>query len=726
MEPVQRRGRVAGMTTLEGVLERIVFFNEENGYTVARLQVAGHRDLVTMVGSMPLPNPGETLRLTGEWTTDPKFGQQFRVSSCLSVLPSTLTGIQKYLGSGLVRGIGPVMAKRLVEMFGIETFDVIEQSPERLFEVEGIGRVRQERMRTAWGEQKEVRQVMVFLQGHGVSSAYAAKIYKAYGNRAVATVQQNPYRLALDITGIGFKTADRIAQNMGIDPGSQIRAEAGIVYVLSELVDEGHVYYPHDELTKKAGELLGVEIAVLEAAIPALIGQGRVLAEDEWEDRPVYLAPLHIAEVNVARRLRALLESPRGNLHINVEKAIEWVQAAGKIGLADLQKDAIRKVIMSKVLIITGGPGTGKTTLVNSLIRILEKKEQRILLASPTGRAAKRLSEVTGREASTLHRLLEYSPKKGGFQRNEDRPLDADLVIVDEASMVDILLMNHLLKAIPLPATLVLVGDVDQLPSVGPGNVLKDLIDSGCIDTVRLSEVFRQAQESLIVVNAHRVIQGQSITTGTGGKNDFFFIAREDPQKVLGLVKDLCSLRLPRAFGLDPMEIQVLSPMHRGAVGVSNLNAELQALLNPKGAELAHGGRVFRAGDRVMQTSNNYEKEVFNGDVGRIASLNPEEYTLEVGFDDRMVGYDRTDLDELALAYAVSIHKSQGSEYSAVVIPMLTQHYIMLQRNLLYTALTRAKKLVVLVGSRRAVAMAIRNDRVQSRYTKLRHRLSEQ
>jgi exodeoxyribonuclease V alpha subunit len=709
---------------LEGVLERIVFFNEENGYAVARLQAAGHRDLVTIVGNMPLPNPGETLRLTGEWTTDPKFGQQFRVSSCLSVLPSTLTGIQKYLGSGLVRGIGPVMAERIVEMFGIETFDLIEQRPERLLEVEGIGPVRRERICAAWGEQKEVRQVMVFLQGHGVSSTYAVKIYKAYGNRAVATVQQNPYRLALDITGIGFKTADRIAQNMGIDPGSQVRAEAGIIYVLSELVNEGHVYYPYDDLTKKAAELLGVEIAVLEAAIPALIGQGRVFAEEGWEDRPVYLAPLYVAEVNVARRLRALLASPRGDLQIDVEKAIEWVQTATGIGLADLQKEAIRKAIKSKVMVITGGPGTGKTTLVNSLIRILEKKEQRILLASPTGRAAKRLSEVTAREASTLHRLLEYSPKKGGFQRNEDRPLDADLVIVDEASMVDVLLMNHLLKAIPPKATLILVGDVDQLPSVGPGNVLKDVINSGCVETVRLTEVFRQAQESLIVVNAHRVNQGRFITSGPGGKSDFYFIEREDPDKVLGVVKDLCSRRLPRAFGMDPMEVQVLSPMHRGTVGVSNLNTELQALLNPNGVELAHGGRVFRAGDRVMQTSNDYEKEVFNGDVGRITSVDPEEHRLQVSFDDRMVGYDRTDLDELVLAYAISIHKSQGSEYPAVIVPMLTQHYIMLQRNLLYTALTRARKLVVLVGSKRAVAMAIRNDRVQSRYTKLCQRLS--
>ncbi|MDD5095159.1 MAG: ATP-dependent RecD-like DNA helicase [Dehalococcoidia bacterium] len=711
-------------STVEGVLERIVFFNEENSYTVARLQVPEQRDLVTIVGNMALPNLGETLRLTGEWTNDPKFGRQFRISSCLSVLPSTLTGIQKYLASGLVRGIGPVMAKRIVGRFGIETFDLIEQKPEQLLEIEGIGPIRQERICTAWGEQKEVRQVMVFLQGHGVSSTYAVKIFKAYGNKAIAIVSENPYRLALDITGIGFKTADRIAQNMGIDPGSQIRAEAGILYVLSELVNEGHVYFPYDELTQKSTLLLGVDMAVLKQAISAMVVQGRVAVEEEWEDRPVYLMLLHVAEVNVAKRLGALIESPAGDLQIDAEKAIKWVQQASGIELADLQQEAIRKATSSRALIITGGPGTGKTTLVNSLIKILERKGQRILLASPTGRAAKRLSEVTGKEAKTIHRLLEYTPKKGAFTRNEDNPLQADFVVVDEASMLDILLMNHLLKAIPPEARLILVGDVDQLPSVGPGNVLKDIINSGSIETVRLTEVFRQAQESLIVVNAHRVNEGQFITNKSDGKKDFYFIDREDPNKVLETIKETCSLRLPRAFDFNPMEdIQVLTPMHRGTVGVSNLNAELQAMLNPSGVELTYGGRIFRMGDRVMQTSNNYEKEVFNGDVGRIASVDPEEHTLQVSFDDRVVGYDRTDLDELVLAYAISVHKSQGSEYPAVVIPMLTQHYIMLQRNLLYTALSRARKLVVLIGSRTAVALAIKNDRVQRRYTRLSDRL---
>ncbi|RLC65171.1 MAG: ATP-dependent RecD-like DNA helicase, partial [Chloroflexi bacterium] len=491
--------------TLEGVLEHIVFLNEESGFTVARLQVARRRDLITIIGSLPSPTPGETLRLKGEWVMDAKFGEQFRVETCLSVLPSTITGIQKYLGSGLVKGIGPVMARRLVDTFDLDTLDIIGDSPERLEEVEGIGPIRADRIARAWEEQKEIREVMVFLQGHGVSSTYAVKIYKVYRDKSISIVKQNPYRLALDISGIGFKTADRIAQNMGIDPGSQMRAEAGIIHVLNELVDEGHVYYPYEELKTAAASLLEVEKAILDDAIAALTEQRRVVVEERAESKTVYLTPLHVAEVNVARRLKSLLESPKQLTQIDVEKAIEWVQSVNKIQLAEMQKEALRKAITGKVLVITGGPGTGKTTLVNSLIRILEVKGQRIVLASPTGRAAKRLSEVTGREAKTIHRLLEYSPSEGGFKRNEEYLLDADLVIVDEASMIDILLMNHLLKAIPSTATLILVGDIDQLPSVGPGNVLMDIIASEQVETVRLTEIFRQAQQSLTVTNAHRV-----------------------------------------------------------------------------------------------------------------------------------------------------------------------------------------------------------------------------
>lgn len=714
-------------TTIEGIVERIVYFNEENNFTVARLQVANRRDLATIVGQMPAPAPGETLRLKGEWTANTKFGEQFRVESCLSILPSTITGIEKYLGSGLVKGIGPIMAERLVSTFGVETLDIIEDNPERLLEVEGIGPIRTERITKAWQEQKEVREVMVFLQGHGVSSTYAVKIYKAYGDRAISIVKENPYRLALDISGIGFKTADRIAQSMGIDPNSQIRAEAGIIHVLSELVDEGHVCYPYDKLMEKAASLLKVDKGILEVALDTLVKQHRVVVEDHEGYKAVYLTPLHIAEVNVAKRLKTLLEVPRQLIQINVEKAIEWVQQVSGVELAEMQKEALRKAIDGKVLVITGGPGTGKTTLVNSLIRILEIKGQRIVLASPTGRAAKRLSEVTGREAKTIHRLLEYSPSEGGFKRNEDNPLNAELVIIDEASMVDILLMNHLLKAIPPLATLVLVGDVDQLPSVGPGNVLRDIINSGIVEVVRFTEIFRQAQKSLIVVNAHRVNRGEFPKTKTveGKQADFYFIIRDDPEKALDAVKKLCCHRIPRAFHLDPVnDIQVMTPMHKGVVGVANLNAELQKLLNPAGEEIARGGRPFRAGDKVMQIRNNYEKGVFNGDIGRIIGIDPEDQRLQVRFEDRVADYEWSELDELVPAYAISIHKSQGSEYPAVVVPLLAHHYVMLQRNLLYTAITRARKLAVLVGSKRAIAIAVRNNRVQHRYSALSARLS--
>jgi exodeoxyribonuclease V alpha subunit len=712
--------------TLEGVLERIVFFNEENSFTVARLQVPGKKDLVTIVGALSLPTPGETLRLKGQWVVDKKFGQQFRVESCLSVLPATIIGIQKYLGSSLIKGIGPVMAKRIVDKFGLDTFDIIEENPERLTEAEGIGPIRTERITKAWQEQKQIREVMVFLQGHEISPAYAVKIFKAYGDKSVSVVKENPYRLALDISGIGFKTADKVARSMGIDPNSQIRAEAGIIHVLSELVDEGHCYYPYDELKQKVAELLEIDPAILETALAALARGERILIEELPETKAVYLTPLHVAEVNVARRLKTLMASPKQALQIDVEKAIEWVQSTSHINLAETQKLALRKTISGKVVVLTGGPGTGKTTLINSLVRILEKKGQRIVLASPTGRAAKRLSEVTGREAKTIHRLLEFSPKEGGFKRNEDNPLDADLVVIDEASMVDILLMNHLLKAIPLTATLLLVGDVDQLPSVGPGNVLKDIIASGSVETIILTEIFRQAQESLIIVNAHRVNRGEfpQLKPQQGQRPDFYFIEKDTPEEVLGVIKELCIKRLPNAFRLNPLDdIQVMTPMHRGTVGVANLNAELQALLNPQGKAITRGGRLFRVNDKVMQIKNNYEKDVFNGDIGTLAAIDLEEQKVQVKFEGRMVDYELSDLDDLVLAYAISIHKSQGAEYPAVVVPLLSQHYIMLQRNLLYTAITRAKRLVVLVGSKRAIAIAVRNNKVQRRYTNLAAKL---
>lgn len=729
--PSQRKTylvRDESTTSLEGVLERVVFHNEENNYTVARLQVGRQRELTTIVGPISSPTPGETLRIKGEWVSDPKFGRQFKIGFCISVLPSTAAGIEKYLGSGLVPGIGPQMARRLVAHFGIATLDIIDEGAARLQEVDGIGPIRAERILKAWDEQKHVREIMVFLQSYGVGAAFSTKIYKTYGDAAVAIVKENPYRLALDISGIGFKTADKIARAMGVDPASRQRAEAGIIHVLNELVNDGHVYYPEDKLLEKVTALLELAedldiTGILKDALESLVAQKKIVIEDCPDGRAVYLAALHTAESNLAWRLQSLLRWPKQLLHIDVEKAIADAERHGRIKLAEMQKESLRKALVGKALVLTGGPGTGKTTLVKSLISILGGRRQGIVLASPTGRAAKRLSEVTGMEAKTIHRLLEYSG--GGFRRDEEDPLEADLVIIDEASMVDTLLMNNLLKAIPKKATLVLVGDIDQLPSVGPGNMLKDVINSGCVETSRLNEVFRQAAESLIVVNAHRVNRGefpQGRLPG-GGRPDFFFMECDEPEKAVETIKELCSVRLPN-YGFNAMnEIQVMTPMHKGMLGVGNLNTELQGLLNPRGQELVRAGRSFRIGDKVMQVRNNYEREVFNGDIGRIMAIDPEEQLLKVRFDEQFVDYEWSDLDELVLAYAISVHKSQGSEYPAVVVPVMTQHYIMLQRNLLYTAITRGKRLVVLVGSKRAVYMAIKNDKVQHRYTRLAERL---
>ncbi|MEW6274523.1 MAG: ATP-dependent RecD-like DNA helicase [Bacillota bacterium] len=717
---------------LEGILERIVYFSEEDNYTVAKLRVKGEKELVTVVGNLLAVHPGETLKLQGKWVNNPKFGRQFRAVSCLPVLPATLTGIEKYLGSGLIKGIGPVMARRLTKKFGLQTLEIIENNPDRLNEVEGIGPVRVEWIKKAWAEQKEIKEVILFLQSHGVSTAYAVKIYKAYGNNAIALLRENPYRLAMEITGIGFKTADRIAQNLGVPPDSPLRAQAGILYLLWEATEEGHVFLPRAELVERAGETLQIGKSYLEDALAVLAKEEKVVLEEEGgeEERgrrgsgEVYLKPLWTAEEMIARRLHRLFRAPKPPLAIDTEKAIAWVQSTGGIALAEKQKEAIRKVVEQKVLVITGGPGTGKTTLVKSILQIMEMKGQRIVLASPTGRAAKRLSEVTGREAKTIHRLLEYKPREGEFARNEENPLAADLVIVDETSMVDVLLLNHLLKAVPPQATLVLVGDVDQLPSVGAGNVLKDVINSGKVAVITLTEIFRQARQSMIVVNAHRVNRGEFPLLKNVRGLDFYFIEKEDPEEALQTVKELCARRIPKGFGFHPVnDIQVLSPLRKGSAGVERLNTELQALLNPRGLEVARGGRLFRLGDKVMQIKNNYEKEVFNGDIGRIARIDLEEQEIQVQFEDRRVSYDYSDLDELTLAYAVSVHKSQGSEYPVVVLPLLKQHFVMLQRNLLYTAITRAKKLLVIVGDKKALAMAVRNARPQERYTGLQRRL---
>jgi len=717
---------------LRGQIETITYRNEENGYTIAKVKVEGRHDFVTIVGNLLSLNPGEVLKLEGQWDYHPKFGEQFKISAYESVIPPTVRGMEKYLGSGLIKGIGPVMAKRLVEKFGLETFSVIEADSKRLREVEGIGDKRIEMISKAWNDQKEIRRVMVFLQEKGVTPAYAARIFKQYGKKSIEVVRVNPYRLAIDIFGIGFMTADRIAEKLGIPRDSQARAEAGILHVLQQMSEEGHVYYPYEFLIEECRKILGVERGILIKAFGKIAADRKIVIEDlsreefEENNKAVYLAGLYTSETGVAEKLKKLTKMPKELRPFDRDKAIEWVQGELKMTLAENQKKALSEAIDRKIMVVTGGPGTGKTTIINSIIRIYGKLGQRVLLAAPTGRAAKRMTEATACEARTIHRLLEFSPKAGGFRRDENNPLDADLIVIDETSMVDILLMHHLLKAVPHKATLILVGDVDQLPSVGPGNVLSDIIDSGIVRTVRLTEIFRQAKESLIVINAHRVNNGQMpiFPHQADHPRDFYYFEIEEPEKVLCKIIELCREKIPKKFGYDPVnDIQVLTPMHRGVVGAVNLNAELQKNLNPSGDELVRGEKIMRVGDKVMQIRNNYDKEVFNGDIGRIRSINKEDREIIIDYDDKVVSYEYAELDEIVIAYAVSVHKSQGSEYKAVVMPVLTQHYMLLQRNLLYTGITRGKRLVILVGTRKAIAIAVNNDKQQRRYTLLRERL---
>ena len=714
-------------TTIEGSLESIVYANEENGWSVVKLVVPKRRGRVTVVGNLLGVQPGESLRLRGRWVEDRRYGEQFRVDSFLSIMPATLVGIEKYLGSGMIRGLGAVMAGRIVKHFGMDTLEAIDNEPERLREVEGVGPKRADWIRNAWQEQKEIKEVMIFLQSHGVSTAFAIRIYKTYGGRAIHVVKENPYQLALDIFGMGFRSADKIAEKLGIAKDSAHRAEAGVLHVLGEAGDGGHVYLPRVRLTGDAVALLEVEEEIVGTAVTALAGRGLVEIEsDPGADERIYLASLYAAETGAADMLVRLLSTPSRSASIDADRAVEWVQ--GELGLefAPRQAKALSRALTSKALVITGGPGTGKTTLVKGIIRILEKKKQRVVLCAPTGRAAKRMAELSGRDARTIHRLLEFNPRRMSFERNEGNPLRADIVIVDEVSMVDIVLINHLLKAIPPACRLVLVGDVDQLPSVGPGSVLGDVIASGLVDVVRLTEIFRQALESGIVVNAHKVNQGEIPLSGKEQTfEDFFFIRRDDPEEILKVLVELVTERIPRRYGLDPVGgIQVLTPMHKGLLGASNLNRTFQEILNPGTEIMTFGSRAYRAGDKVMQVRNNYDLDVFNGDLGQIDAIDRVNRRVFVKFDGRSVAYEYSDLDELVPAYACSIHKSQGSEYPAVVIPLHTQHYMLLQRNLLYTGITRGRRLVVLVGSHKALAIAVKNIRVEKRYTRLAKRLA--
>lgn len=719
-------------TELQGQIERITFVNEENGFTVAQLKVKGRPQPITVVGHLVQPKPGEQVRLLGEWQQHPRYGEQFKFFSSQTLVPATAAGMEKYLASGFIKGIGPIMARRIVGRFGVATFEIIEEQPQRLAEVEGIGPKRLEVIRRAWQEQKQIREVMLFLQNHGISTTYAARIFKHYGPQAIEVIKQNPYQLASDIYGIGFLTADRIAAKLGIAPEAPARLEAGIVYLLKQLGNDGHVFYPRDLLLTKAQELLTAPPELLEAALGRLaFRQEIVLAPNldpatasEPEQQAVYLAGFYLAETKAAERLRALMAGQRRLPLVDPDQALAWVQRQLQLALAPQQAEAVRSSLQHPVMIITGGPGTGKTTIINAILKIWDRLGLQACLAAPTGRAAKRMAEVTGHEAKTIHRLLEYSQQKGGFQVSERRTLDCDLLVVDEASMIDILLLHHLLKGVPVGACLIFVGDAHQLPSVGPGQVFHDLIASGVIPVIELTEIFRQAKESLIVVNAHRINQGL-LPQGrreTEPLADFYFIEQDDPEEVQRLILELVAERIPRRFGFDPLEeIQVLTPMHRGPVGVVQLNQQLQQLLNPGQPGLERHGHRFQLGDKVMQLRNNYDKEVFNGDIGRITRLDLEMQELEVTFDGRPVLYDFSDLDELTLAYAISVHKAQGSEYPAVVLPLVTQHFLLLQRNLIYTAVTRGKKLVVLVGSRKALAIGVKNDKTRRRYSQLRY-----
>lgn len=713
---------------LQGTIERVTYRGEGDGYVVARLEVHDTGRLVTIVGNIPQVEIGDSLRLEGKWVEHPRYGRQFRVEDYEVLTPITSNGIKRYLASGQIKGIGPVFAERLVERFGLDTVRVIEEEPSRLMEVAGIGEVRKERITRAWEGQKGVRDVMLFLQGLGIGPGYSAKIFKAYGHRAISVVKENPYRLAQDIFGIGFRTADRVAKGLGLEEDSPLRVEAGVLYALSRVTEEGHTCYPDGLLVKEMKALIGVGEEAIKRAINVLSRRGEIVVEEGpgSGETVIYSKELYSAEEGVARRLKGLSRFPQRRLNIDIDRAIERVEGISGLSLAPQQKEAVRKALREKLLVITGGPGTGKTTILKFIVQTLGRGF-RVLLTAPTGRAAKRMTEAIGREAKTIHRLLEFRPKEGGFMRNERRPLDADMVIIDEASMIDLVLMNQLLKAIPDGCSVILVGDGDQLPSVGPGNVLRDLMSSGIFPVVTLTEVFRQAQASLITVNAHRINQGGFPIIkrlGEGIGSDFYLVEREEPEAVLKAIEELVRESLPKSFGLDPLDdIQVLSPMNKGIIGVNTLNQTLQSLLNPKGKEIIKGGQPLRVGDRVMQVRNNYEKEVFNGDIGRIVDIDGRDQSLTVRFDDHLVIYEFPDLDELVLAYAVTVHKSQGSEYPAVVIPLHTHHFLMLQRNLLYTAVTRGRDLVILVGTKKALAIAVKNDQVRKRYTYLKGRL---
>ena len=711
---------------LAGLVERVTFHNEQSGFCVLRLKVKGERELITLVGHAPAVSPGEYASASGHWVTDREHGRQFRAVFVKISPPTTLTGIERYLGSGMVKGIGPVYAGKMVKAFGVAVFDIIEQTPERLREIPGIGDVRAKKITTGWADQKIIRGIMVFLHANGVSTSRAVRIFKTYGQNAIEIVQENPYRLTRDIRGIGFLTADTIAQKVGIAKDSPLRAQAGISYALTEASGQGHCGLPYAELVPLAIKLLDIPETIIATAIAQEIDD-EVLFPDTVDGQPcVFLAPLYYAEQSIASLIRRLNTGSNTLPAFDADKALPWVEQKLAIQLADSQKAAIRLALTSKLLVITGGPGVGKTTLVNSILTIITAKGVKPLLCAPTGRAAKRLFESTGLETKTIHRLLEIDPMSGQFKRNEENPLECDLLVADECSMIDVPLANQLLKAVATHTSLILVGDVDQLPSVGPGQFLTDLIDSNTVPVIRLTEVFRQAASSRIIRCAHQINQGLYPTLPEKGEaSDFYFVTADTPEAIAQTVVDLVKTRLPRKFKVDAVrDIQVLCPMNRGLTGARGINQALQEALNPPGEHSVDKfGNRYSVGDKVMQIENNYDRDAYNGDIGFVTAIDLTEEELAVEFDGRRVSYPFGELDELVLCYATTIHKSQGSEYPVVVMPVSTQHYMMLKRNLIYTGLTRGKNLVVMVGQKRALAMAVKGKQVERRWSKLKERL---
>jgi exodeoxyribonuclease V alpha subunit len=723
--------------TLDGSVERITYYNEDTSYCVLRLRphqfrLGGGDQLITVVGTMPEVQPGESVRLLGAWTTHPKHGRQFRAENVTQIRPASAEAIRRYLGSGLIKGVGPVTARKIVDFFGNETLDILDRAPSRVLEVPGVGKHRAGLIAEAWAEQQHIKEVMLFLQGHGIQTGLAVKIYKQYGNESIPVVSRDPYRLARDIRGIGFRTADKIAQDLGLPHDSPNRIAAGIIFALNEASNDGHVFLPRDHMVETAAEMLELETDAVEASIERLRSQGELFSEIVPDNlaqvEAIYIPPMYYSEKGAAARLRTLRDHDGSRLAgLLWDKILAQGPDGGPVALTPQQQDAVRQALTHKISVLTGGPGTGKTTTLRAVITALERARKHFMLASPTGRAAKRLSEATGHSARTIHRMLGYSPGEHAFLYNEDNPLDTDMLVIDEASMIDLNLFYNLLKALNPDTHLLLVGDVDQLPSVGAGNVLHDVIRSGVGPVTRLNVIFRQAETSQIIANAHRINQGEMPAYARDTSGDFFLFPVDDPQAGAELLVNIVQERIPRQFGFDPLrDIQVLSPMYRGPVGVAALNDVLQATLNPQTGRIAErrlSGRVFRKGDKVIQTRNNYDKDVFNGDIGRVHSLNMTDQQIIVTIDDRLVKYDWSETDDLTHAYCISVHRSQGSEYPCVVIPVVTQHYMLLQRNLLYTAVTRARQLVVLVGTQRAIAIAVKNDQVAKRWSALDWRI---